>query len=228
MMKEEKYTLITKLAFYSIFTFFSLPYSSLKAETPLEDILNSPVLKGMDQDNKKGSAKANLDEFLDPNTNYATIFLTKEPNMLLDWLNHREKTLPITKEVVGDSDEYAYSERDYTSGTNKNIKVQLFIPHPRYMELTEENLLIDLAKLEPPRLEIKYSEPIEINNQEGVVYHHKDSNNNEIIIKDQCSILFKLTKQSRVNILGTCKDLDDFKKIARSLTFERLIEKLNS
>jgi hypothetical protein len=208
--------------------FFIIITNNYSYSETLEDLLNSPVLQGMEQDNKVGSVKANRDKFLDENTNYGSLFLKRDPLMLLDWLNHKDPNFRVIKEYVSQSEELAFAIREYESKEKRPIKLQVLVPHPRYIELSENNLVLDIAKLEPPKLKIKYAEPFQINNQTGKFYHLVDTVTELQFIKGECHSLIKFDKGTRINIISNCNDLEDVKSIISTLTFDRLKEKLNS
>ena len=140
----------------------------------------------------------------------------------------KNQNFRIINEYVDQSEELAIAVREYESKQKRPINLQVLVPHPRYIELSDNNLVLDIAKLEPPKLKIKYAEPFEINNQTGKFYHLVDIVTSQRLIKGECHSLIKFDKGARINFIFNCDDLEDVKSIISTLTFDRLKEKLNS
>lgn len=215
-----------KLFYYLgyIFLLNSLVATNTFSQTNnLDELVESEPIEDMTNKNKKNafSSYTKSKVWLKPGSNFAKIFLMRDPTILYDWLGHKDFPFKVKNKFCGNEKEYAFMNRNYLTDENKVISLNLLIPHPKYEDLVSFGYLEAINKYEPPELKVKYSENFFAKGLEGTLHYHDDSINT-------CSIVIKFIKESRIVINSNCSEIKNMKKIAETLSYDRLKEKLNS
>lgn len=218
MFKLKKTYLITTALINILFV------SSLFSQTNnLDELVESEPVEDITNTNKMNAFSSNRKSkvWLKPGTNFSKIFLMRDPTVLYDWLGHLEFPFKVKNKFCGNEKEYAFMNRNYLTNDNKVISLNLLVPHPKYEDLVNFGYLDVINKHEPPALKVKYSENFYIKGLEGELHYHDDSINT-------CSIIIKFIKESRIIVSSNCSEIKNMKKVANTLSYERLKEKLNS
>lgn len=202
-----------------------LPSAAL-AQKDLEDISASRVMNRWDEDARIGRLNQNKgDKWLKALHNFSRIFESDKAVRLIDsWLGLRDLNFKQIRSRHLLFDAYAVSERIFRSDRNNFVKLQVYVPHPRYKFMAQFNLITAFAELEPPRLDVEYTEDIIIQQHAGHLHQHKQT----LEQPQLCSILLKLSKQARINVISTCSATKDMIELANQISLERFKDKLNS
>jgi hypothetical protein len=97
----------------------------------------------------------------------------------------------------------------------------VLIPHPAFLAVVEGKLVPDFGQREPPDLKTTGSDKITVQGYSGTLY---------LLRSERCSVLFKLSKSSEVELRSTepCGDFSHMKELGNSLNLQRLDQKLQS
>ena len=196
------------------------------AQKDLGDISTSRVMSRWEEEARIGRLNQNKGEkWLKPLHNFSRIFESEKSVLLIDsWLGLRDITFKQLRSQHLLFDDFAISKRIFKSDRNNLMKLEVLIPHPRFQFMAQFNLITAFAELEPPRLDVEYTEDIIIQQMAGHLHQHKQKNGDPQL----CSILLKLSKEARINIVSTCSATKDMIELANQLSIERFKEKLNS
>lgn len=155
-----------------------------------------------------------------PHSNYSKLFVSRKgPEILYEWLalrNLKFKCEPPIKQIANDW--FGFS-RICRSAEDAKIKMQLFVPHQRFVDAVEGGLLAPLNQLEPPRLRPDTVEAVKVQGVPGRLFRLPDKT---------CSVLLKLPQATRLNLSSECANLTALFELGESLTLQRLIDKLSS
>lgn len=115
--------------------------------------------------------------------------------------------------------EYVYTGRTYLTSDDTTLKVEAFVPHPRYKESARFGLLPALAKRSPPELEVEFTEETKIQKYPGKLYTLPDGT---------CQINLELTKVTLVIFTAPCSHTDQLLEFAHQFSFDRFVMKLDT
>ncbi|MCB0336601.1 MAG: hypothetical protein KDD62_09850, partial [Bdellovibrionales bacterium] len=152
----------------------------------LDEIQDSAVLNKINRDNFENRMNT-ASSWLPPERNLSRIFSQLQgPQLLHSWVSIPSTAFRTVREFSKLYPEYAWARKQVMSSTKGGeYVVEAYVPHPRYEQMASSTLIPDMAALEPPVLEVEYSETHEIQGYKGELHQRKDKT---------CSILFKLTK----------------------------------
>lgn len=195
-------------------------------QNDLQDITDSQVMRQWEGEARIGRANQNKGEkWLPELHNFSRVFRTQESVALIDsWLGLKDLSFKQVRANHLLMTEYARSYRLFKSLRNNLIVLEVYIPHPRHEFLANFNLITAFAELEPPRLDPEYTEDIIIQQQAGHLHQHRQVLNKPKV----CSILLKLNKGTRINIVSRCTATKDMIELANQLSLERFKKKLAS
>ena len=115
--------------------------------------------------------------------------------------------------------EFVYTNRTYLTSDNKSLKVEVFVPHPRYKESVRYGLITALAERSPPQLEVEFTEETKIQKYPGKLYTLPDRN---------CQINLELTKATLIIFTAPCSHTDQLLDFAHQFSFDRFVMKLDT
>lgn len=185
----------------------------------LQDLLDSRVLTKFETDARAKDPERRSPKWLPRNTNWAKMFYTSYGARIIHhWLDVGNPEYKVTHKFAMIHPQYARSIRKYRV-LNKEVQVEVLVPHPRYLEMADFNLVKAFGEMEPPKLEVEYSEDLIIKNLDAKLHYKPDS---------QCSILIKLNRASRINFSAPCDDLQEMTDLAEDMSYSRFQHKLDT
>jgi len=197
------------------------------AET-LRDVTSSNAMRHVMIDTERYRGRADYDELdrswlqgIDPMSNFAMVFgSSRGPGMLLSWAGTNLPGFQVGEVETHRGRETAQARVFFSVGKQHRVYLQIIVPHPTFYTMVEQNTLPEVRELEPPELKVIASDEIEINKKTASFYRYD---------KKKCSLLFRLTKHTRVNLwVKNCADSKQMLDVARLLDLERLEAKLDT
>lgn len=213
-------TIISKntLRFLVLLIFLSL--SDIIKAAPLDDLLSSPELKQTINKSNSNNRKFD-DKWFKTRDNLASLFKPESKGglILLEWIGEiLSSEFALKTKKATSQDEFVALELTYLSPQKIESQVEILVAHPRFRSFIEMKLVKRFATLEPPTLPVNSLEKMEIRNQIGILYEHRDG---------RCSLLFKLPNQNIVNLsTKSCENSRDIIRLSELLNLERLKTKL--
>ncbi len=185
----------------------------------LDQILNA--LDKKDLGKHQATEEIAKDSWVDPNSNLAKIFAGEGRGVynVLDWLGDlTDKEFKLSNKSYKKHNEYVALKVNYLTANKNVILLNVLILHPKFTSLLGTGLLQEFHDQEPPGLSVEISEKMNFKNSEATYHHHRNGG---------CSLLFKLPKNSTLNIIDKkCTDNKDIIRLAELLDIDRLQQKL--
>lgn len=200
-------------------TCFMLAISSQANAQRLEDVLNSEAMYELNI--QAGKTKKTPKKAAHLISNYDSIWMKKQhPSVLLNWLGIH---VPDFVADIGRANlqrELARAEATFTDRSGVKVQLSVLVPSPTYITMAEYKTLAEFNRFRPPALDVVAEQSLEIQGLQAKYYRSREGS---------CSLLFNTTKYSIVNLsTKKCADSNVMMRIAKSLNFERLKEKLES
>ncbi|RMG42758.1 MAG: hypothetical protein D6719_05525 [Candidatus Dadabacteria bacterium] len=141
------------------------------------------------------------------------------PSLLINWIGGNISGYRKINEHAQIKYEYAYASAKYQNSNEKQFKVEVLLPHPKYRSSVEFGLIQAFNKYKPPVLKVKKQEVMSIKGHKARLY---------ISTANNCSIVLNTLKSGLINIAQSdCRDFKGIIKFARSLDLIRLKRKLS-
>lgn len=156
-----------------------------------------------------------------PGSNYAQLWHRgTDGYQALEWLDTYSdsfKAGPIYQLMAKDS---RIATRDYFLKDATKFTVTTVVPHPKYVDMVNLGFMADVQRYQPPWIKVSYEEKLRLGEIVGTLYYH---------VSGECSVLVKLPRLAIANIfVNNCAKAGDLIKLAQTLDFKRLSEKLAS
>lgn len=141
-------------------------------ESKLKKLINSPEYR----ETFKGKVRLKLPPDVDPESNYIQLFSGKSRDAkIFSALGEEVDGFKIVNAHVKRKEQYIIAERVFQTKIGKaNITTTVVLPHPAYLELVKEGLLLDLKNLRPDAGEVVSRGPIVVDGETGELIQTKD------------------------------------------------------
>lgn len=164
--------IINLLAFALVVMTSGALVSPLSAESKLQKLIDSPEYR----DTFKGKQRLKLPADIDPESNYVQLFSGNGRTAnIFTALGEDIDGFRVTAAHIKRKEQYIIAERVFQLMNGKaNIRTIVVLPHPAYLSLVREGLLLDLKNLRPDAGEIASRGPIEVDGEKGELIQTKD------------------------------------------------------
>jgi len=198
---------------------------ALSAGDDLVDVMNSEEMKRMRRLTDEGSREDYRGKWAPAGKNYSMLFNSKSGiENLKFWLGVAESDYKLGRDFTQRFREYLMLKRFYETPEEQQLEITLLVPHPRYVQQVEFDLVEEIARLKPPLLRVESTEEMKIQGQESFLYHTKYKKKQVSI----CTLFIKLSKEAVLHMNGACDATDHMITLANMLSIERLNGKLES
>lgn len=148
--------------------------ATLASAKPLDDVLNSDLMRDFKDQGEDLISKQNLNSQLSRGSNIRLIFSGKSGTLQLNvWVAPNDKSFLPRKQSTNRSKEFVMAERIFTRADGLSVTIQTYVAHPHYTNIADLGLLPDFAALRPPALQSDFSLPATIQGIESVAYRTK-------------------------------------------------------
>ena len=195
------------------------PLGNLEAQS-LDEVLRSPEMKTLKK-TRPSKEERRRTERIQKNSNFSLIWDKQSaPELLLGWLGATTLEYRPYRLGASVSREYAEAHVEFEPQPKVRIRLDVQIPHPLYASLVDLGAFEVFNRFIPPYLAVQVDQVLPF---EGIEAHYYRTTMSE------CSLHFKVAKNGIVNLsTPKCSDAPVMLKIARSLSFVRLNQKLSS
>lgn len=188
---------------------------------PLQQILQSKDYQKLGHDDSVASLIGS--RWLKNGTAFRKLFVFEEggPALLLDWLG--DSALGLGREDVAAQfrGEFARVLRVYRTNKQDKIYLDVMVPHPKYRDAAEANLIPQFEALRPKPSNIAYSEPLQLSDGTKAMVYER--------VEGGCSVVIPLEKGGVAQLkVDDCRLKDEIVKAAKALDVRRANEKLLS
>ncbi len=194
MLKRLVYLLKTKPASLPaiicglfLFCFLTTIPSQTTAET-LAEISDSPIIRK--EAGKNSHARLMDPKWFVPGSNFHKVFAVRHgAKFLLDWLEIDSSDYKASKWQENSTSEYLYAAQTFTNKEAKQINLKILLPHPKYIDSADMNLVPVFAELRPPKLSVVDSREVDISGRTSSFYEAANGG---------CSLLIPCNKHTLV------------------------------
>ncbi len=185
---------------------------------PLEDLQNSTEYRGA----VRGAKRLKLPAWADPESNYVKLFEGNNSKAAIFKLfgDDLEKYTTVSSRLTK-KDEYVVATRVYGFyPSKKGISMSLLIPHPAYLHLVNERLVMEIEAFRPSPADIVSTDSLSIQSDPGEI----------IVCRDGTTvIIIPLPREAKlIAKASNARDAKDMAKLVGLMNIGEMKRHLNS
>lgn len=215
----------TKLFFISFFIICSLyKFQNTIADSPIVDMVADGGYDWLKLGKKKRIYKITRPDSVPKESNYWSIFASDSgPKRINEWLGKADESFVFDSKIAGYKDDCAFLKNKYVNFKFKKYRftVTVLLPYPHLaVEITDVKLIPQLAMLEPPGLDVKTLEKINVQGFEASLFFQKNNH---------CAVHIPLPKTSLLFAeVDNCEISSELVRLLESLDIKRVAQKIMS
>lgn len=184
---------------------------------PLEELITSPEYRGA----VRGAKRLKLPAWVSPDSNYVQLFEGTGPKTkIVKLLGEGYEGFRVTGARLHKKDEFIVASKTFAPYQSKNgIVVSLAVPHPAYLDLVRDRLVMDFEALRPKPSTILSDDAVTIQEDAGRLIACRDGSTVVMIpLPMEAMIIARAVNAKDAKAMTKLVELMNLGEIKRNLT----------